>query len=223
MSRFHRSYKKRGSARGGRESRAVLIVTEGSVTELVYFTRLRQLLRLSRDLVEVAPGRGTDPENLVKDAVRRREARKREARKRTSDRVPFDEVWCVFDAEGGRREQELKAARDLARGENIQSVISRPCFEFWLLLHVQYSSSDFPDCDAAVAFLAQKLPGYRKNAPPMDLLLGLIPSAVQNAAKLRSDHERTGSISPGTDVDLLVRALNDMPRPENQLALDPCP
>lgn len=223
MSRFQRSYQRSGSAKGGRESRAVLIVTEGSVTEVVYLKRLRELLRLSRDLVEVTPGKGTGPENLVKDAVRLRDARDREARKRTSDRVPFEEVWCVLDSEGVHREQGLRVALELARKEQIQVALSRHCFEFWLLLHVQYSSSDFADCDAAAAFLAQKLPGYRKNALPMELLSGCIPDAVQNAGRLRSDHERTGSVSPGTDVDHLVRALNGVTRPQNQLPLEPCP
>jgi hypothetical protein len=200
-----------------------LIVTEGSVTEVIYFKRLRELLRLSRDLVEVTPGKGTGPENLVKDAIRLRDTRNREARKQNSNLVFFEEVWCVLDSEGVHREQGLRTALDLARKEKIQLALSRPCFEFWLLLHVQYSSSDFANCDAAAAFLAQKLPEYRKNSPPMELLSGLLPAAVQNAERLRADHKRTGSISPGTDVDVLVRTLNGVTRPQNQLPLEPCP
>jgi hypothetical protein len=223
MSRFDRDYRRGKWSGAVKDARAILIVTEGTVTEVVYFKSLREQLRLTKDLIKVVHGKGTDPENLVKHAIALREERNCEARKQTSDKVSFDEVWCVLDSEGAERERGIKAAFELAARERVRIALSRPCFEFWLLLHVHFTSSDFPNCDAVTAVLSQKIPGYKKNAPPMDQLFGAIPIAVKNAEKLRADHNRTGSVSPVTDVDLLVRVLNEATRTKNQLALPPCP
>jgi hypothetical protein len=223
MSRFDRDYRRGSRSRAVKDARGILIVTEGTVTEVVYFKSLREQLRLTKDLIKVVHGKGTDPENLVKHAIALREERNCEARKQTSDKVSFDEVWCVLDSEGAERERGIKAAFELAARERVNIALSRPCFEFWLLLHVHFTSSDFPNCDAATAVLSQKIPGYKKNAPPMDQLFGAIPFAVKNAEKLRADHNRTGTVSPVTDVDRLVRVLNEATRTNNQLALPPCP
>lgn len=223
MSRFDRDYRRRGRSKAEKEAPGILIVTEGTVTEVLYFKHLREQLHLTKDLITVIPGKGTDPENLVKHAISLRKERNREARKQTSDKVVFDEVWCVLDSEGAERERGIKAAYELAARERIHIVLSRPCFEFWLLLHVHFTSSDFPNCDAATVMLSQKIPAYKKNAPPMDQLFGAIPSAVKNAEKLRADHCRTGTVSPVTDVDRLVRVLNEATRYEHQLPLPPCP
>jgi hypothetical protein len=223
MSRFDRDYRRGKWSGAVKDARAILIVTEGTVTEVVYFKSLREQLRLTKDLIKVVHGKGTDPENLVKHAIALREERNCEARKQTSDKVSFDEVWCVLDSEGAERERGIKAAFELAARERVRIALSRPCFEFWLLLHVHFTSSDFPNCDAVTAVLSQKIPGYKKKAPPMNQLFGAIPIAVKNAEKLRADHCRTGTVSPVTDVDRLVRVLNEATRYEHQLPLPPCP
>ncbi len=62
----------KGSARPGN---AILIVTEGLVSEPAYFTALKRRLALQTLEIEVQPGGVGDPQKLVEYAVGLREAR----------------------------------------------------------------------------------------------------------------------------------------------------
>jgi hypothetical protein len=56
----------------------------------------------------------------------------------------FDQVWCVFDVEYGVDQQArdgLDEAVDNARRSAIDTAVSNPCFEFWLLIHQESSSA----------------------------------------------------------------------------------
>jgi hypothetical protein len=85
----------KGSARPGS---AILIVTEGLVSEPAYFTALKRRLALQTLEIEVQPGGMGDPQKLVEYAVGLREARRCEARNGTlslSKALDFDEMRRV--------------------------------------------------------------------------------------------------------------------------------
>ncbi|MGW1143905.1 RloB family protein [Streptomyces sp. NPDC002454] len=44
----------------------------------------------------------------------------------------FDQVWCVVDVDEFR---DLDRAMDCAAENDVELVVSNPCFELWLLLH----------------------------------------------------------------------------------------
>ncbi|MDT0548235.1 RloB family protein [Streptomyces lonegramiae] len=44
----------------------------------------------------------------------------------------FDQVWCVVDVD---EYQDLESAMRCASENNVELVVSNPCFEIWLLLH----------------------------------------------------------------------------------------
>ena len=59
-----------------------------------------------------------------------------------------DETWCVLDHDG--REEEVRKflvwherARKSRSAPTIEAVISDPCFEYWLLLHFEYTTRPF--------------------------------------------------------------------------------
>ncbi len=61
--------------------------------------------------------------------------RAREQKKSRSRRDPeFDEIWCVFDVDA---HPDLNSAVSEARDAGIRTAVSNPCFELWLVLHVQ--------------------------------------------------------------------------------------
>jgi hypothetical protein len=223
MSRFDRPLKSYSRGRGRSEApKAILIVTEGEKTEVLYFKALREALRLTKELVKVTSGKGTDPENLIKEAIRLKRERRREAAQST-DTPAFEEVWCVLDSEGTTRVENLEKAMAAAEREDIRLALSRPCFEFWLLLHFEYTTRFFPNCKAAGQDLEKHLPHYEKNSLPWDRLFPQLAQAVENTQRIRRHHQTAGSHEPATDVDLLVRKLNACTRAQYQLPLPPCP
>jgi hypothetical protein len=158
----------------------------------------------------------TDPKNLIKAAMALRDQRRREAKQGTA--VPFDEVWVVFDLEGNNpvRKKQAQAARS-SKGP-ILLAESDPSFEYWYLLHEEYTTKQFRDVDDLINSLQTYcLKEYRKNECPIDL--AKTPRAAKNAQKVREYHKNNGGNYPFTDVDLVVRALNESTRPHLRLPL----
>jgi hypothetical protein len=114
--------------------RRVLIVTEGTVTEKLYFDAFRIRRRVFGVEVTVV-GVGMDPVSVVQRAIRDRDAAAERARRERDPGAAWDEVWCVFDVDDfGAKVPE---AHDLARTHGLQVAVSNPCFELWLFLHLQ--------------------------------------------------------------------------------------
>lgn len=122
----------------------ILIVSEGSETEPNYFKEIRAEHRLHSANVEVQPGvLGTEPLQVVDYARELFEAGDRY--KGIRPRV-FEQVYAIFDRDDHRtyhnaleraRALDGKLRNDLKRPVKFAAIPSRPCFEFWLLLHFE--------------------------------------------------------------------------------------
>ncbi len=200
--------------------KAFLIVTEGEKTEPNYFLSLRNRLQLAAADVQILHPEGTDPLTLTRDAVRIRDARIEQARRGAV--IAYDEVWVVFDLEkthDQRRKLAVEAMK-LKEAEGIRFASSDPCFEFWLLLHVDYTTTSFEDCDQVIKRLKRHWKNYSKGQSPTAEFLGKIPVAVTRAEHCRNYHNNSGGDgNPSTKVDVLVRHLNSATRSHLQFKL----
>ena len=205
------------------KGKSILIVTEGEVTEKKYFEALCRKLDLKASRVKVVHPEGTDPITLTKAAISLRKAREKEA-KRSPVLVPFKEVWVVFDLEQQHDERRVQAKKAQGiGGKGIKFIESDPSFEYWRLLHEEdcYTTKFFPDKKAVITELSKKL-GYKydSNEAPTVETLNKIPIAVKHAQRCRKYHEDSGgNTNPSTNVDLLVRSMNEASIPTRQLDL----
>lgn len=111
--------------------RVIRVLTEGAVTEPDYLDLWR---RQSPSVVvdintETA---GYAPLSRVQEARRM----KRSQRRKDPD---FDEIWCVFDVDD---HPNLNSAIAEARDAGIEIAVSNPCFELWLVLHVEDQTTE---------------------------------------------------------------------------------
>jgi hypothetical protein len=157
--------------------------------------------------LDIGRSAGFAPMSLVKRA--REEAR---ANRRARD-DGFDEIWCVFD-----RDEHPDVARAIreARDSGVRAALSSPCFELWLLLHVE-------DCQAhierGVAQARCRELGLTDGKALADgaetrLAEGYV-AAKRRAQALDHMHEQSGAArqsNPSTDVWRLVDSLNDAGR-----------
>ena len=180
----------------------ILVLCEGQKTEHVYFSALRVEMRLPSVRVW-RPSKVRGLRGLTKAAD--------EAR--LSD-PGLDEIWCVLDHDG--REEEVRKflgwyerACKRRGGPKIEAVISDPCFEYWLLLHFEYTTRPFHKvggCEMATRMLRRHVDDYRKGDRRFfDSLSDLRDTAIQNAERAA----RAGA-SPGTDIGRLIRRLQDL-------------
>lgn len=132
-----------GKRRGRRPQRFErprgLVVTEGTVTEVQYLHMLQQQLPRNAASLKLI-GEGFDPLRVVKRALR--------------ERKDGDYSWtvCLVDYDN---HETLQDALRLASKKNIRVLVSNPCFELWLLWHLEdwHRHSSSRDIQARLAKL----------------------------------------------------------------------
>lgn len=200
---------------------AFLIVTEGTVTEPIYFDLLLYDLQLSPIRIKVQPGCHSDPRTVILTAEREAKEQQRKARKGTlaiNEPSKFDHVWAVIDTDVAVHQNIWNDVQQLASARKVRLAHSTPCFEFWLLLHFGFTTrADLIDGDAAKK--AVKVALGRDYSTDEEIAKEAIasffanwPKAVEYAEGVRSYHRAAATplpANPSTEVDRLIRALND--------------
>ena len=133
---------------------AFLIVTEGTVTEPIYFDLLLRDLQLSVVRIKIQPGDASDPRHVIRTAEREAKEQVRKARKGVlgiNEPPKFDHVWAVVDTDVAVRMGFWNDVQQLAKARKVMLAHSTPCFEFWLLLHIigYTTRADLVDGDSA--------------------------------------------------------------------------
>ncbi len=211
---------------------AFLIITEGKVTEPAYFDQLRTNLHLGIVDIRIQPGEAPDPRLVVKTAAREAKEHHRLFKKgKLPNTAParFDHVWAVVDTDVAVREGFWNEVVQLAQAHKVTLAPSTPCIEFWLLLHLCYNTrTDLWDGDRAKRALAAEVKmklnldystEAKKAKAAIAKLLNHWPEAVRNAGRVRQYHASAGTTepaNPSTEVDRLVRAMNDAALPHNR-------
>ncbi len=104
--------------------KSILLVTNGEKTETLYLSGLKSYLRCKTVSLKVKTIPGS-PSTVLKNLSSPR-----------GDVSAYDEIWIVVDEDGEDRTSFINECR---RRTNKQqkwvAVISRPCFEVWLIAH----------------------------------------------------------------------------------------
>ena len=124
---------------GNKSARLVVIAAEGRETENIYFEALKDKMCASNVHVEVLH-RDTDessPEHVftqIRDFM---------AEYNIED---DDQLWIVVDKDRWTAKMLASVARHCQQNKNLYFCVSNPCFELWLLLHLEdialYSDED---------------------------------------------------------------------------------
>ena len=99
------------------------VFCEGQVTEPEY---LRLLAKDNCNVGLKIKKCGKSPEKLLQEAQKFDISNKRIRE--------VDEIWCIFDVDHHTIQQVAEIRRS-ANKDNVQMVVSNPCFELWLVLH----------------------------------------------------------------------------------------
>jgi hypothetical protein len=130
----------------------------------------------------------------------------------------FDHVWAVVDTDVAVRNNIWNDVQQLAMARKVKLARSTPCFEFWLLLHFGFTTrTDLVDGATAKSAVKHALGrDYSTNQETtkeaVASFLSKWPQAVGHAERVRRYHDNARTpipANPSTDVDRLVRALND--------------
>ncbi len=187
----------------------VLIVCEGTKTEPNYFNAVIAKLKLTSTDIDLIHSTHTTPMPIAKYT----EDKIEKARK---DNNPYDHVFCVVD-----RDEHIKfnEASEIMVKNSIKLARSWPCFEYWLLLHFEYTRPDFKKTkklkksDACIAMLEKRIkkephiPNYTKNYKHFDRFMDRLEDAIKNSKKSLKDKKSMPENPTATEVHKVVECL----------------
>ena len=183
-----------------RDSRLIVIATEGEKTEKQYFENLFNSPIIQVKILETKPEDKSAPRYVFE---------RLDAYKKSYDIHGDDELWLMIDVDRWEM-KELKAVCRLAKQKGFFVAISNPCFELWLRLHFAEADIKDTNCKALKARLKAELGSY--NWANLDLTLytsGNIALAIKRAQALEQDTNVRWPQFPGTHVYKLAQRLLD--------------
>ncbi len=140
----------------------VLIVCEGAKTEKIYLQELRSYLKLNRENIDIVGDSGSSPKSVVRYAKRRYSEEKQKG-------YTYDKVYCFFDKDTHHRYLQAINDCEISRpAGGFSAITSVPCFEYWLLLHFEYSTKPYTGtatrsaCDNLIRDLQKHIKNYAK-------------------------------------------------------------
>lgn len=119
---------------GVKSARLIVIAAEGRDTENIYFEAMKASLCASGVHVEVLHRNNNDssPENVFRQII---------DFKNEYNIEEDDQLWVVVDRDKWTPKMLSSVARYCAQNDNLYFCVSNPCFELWLLLHLEDVSS----------------------------------------------------------------------------------
>ena len=180
----------------------ILIVCEGEKTEPNYFKGLMNELRLSG--VQITGESGSSPSSVVAFAKERYEQEE-------SAGFPFNQVFCVFDKDNHTTyEQALTQIREMRPNNVFHAIVSVPAFEYFLLLHYEFTTSPFTSKQVLSA-LKKYIPKYRKGKENIfNDVRDKLETAKANAKKSMIDAAKNNTDNPSTKAHELVEFMQAM-------------
>lgn len=138
-----RRARKLGRAAPSRESYdRVLIVCEGSKTEPLYLREIIDELELNTANISITGEGGSSPISVVEyaDFLYRKDATKGGG---------YDRVYCVIDKDTHDSYSSAIQKVNNTQPVDVFFIISSvPCFEYWVLLHFEYTTQAFTHTDS---------------------------------------------------------------------------
>ena len=187
-----------------RRNRLVLFAAEGHNRTETYYLKdfVRDVggmkLHRSRDA-------STDPVGMVKGLIS------------TMEDLGFDSregdlAFCLLDMDCSRdKEKPLQEALRLAKKNEIQKIVSNPCFELWFICHYTSNPRRYASSSELVKDMDRYIKGYAKSLEGIHMLIkNNIESAIRNAENLEKKALASGycrycaDFSPTTDMYKLV-------------------
>ena len=173
---------------------AILFGCEGD-TEASYLRQVCRELGIHGDFPTAT--QGLDPLRLVERTMK-------------SYDPDYDLVACVFDRDDHGSFDEARSQIRLLAGRKRQPVpiieaVSLPCFEVWMLMHMERTDKPFQNSAQVIAHIqANHIGDYAKEKAPN--LTSQIDIACENATWLQQRYDANGRTGAFTNVhDLIAR------------------
>lgn len=201
-----------------RDARLIVIASEGKDTERIYFTALAKEYTNPRVHVHILERseneqNNSSPEHVLKQLNDYKSKYELEA---------DDELWLVVDKDQWKDKMLSRVATECALEVSMHMALSNPCFELWLLLHLEDAASLTPEehilwmenrrksknADPYLKVrLRQKMGTYHESSYDAMTLIAHIEDAIKRARALDKTPTDRWPQTLGTRVYLLAESV----------------
>lgn len=188
---------------GFRDAKLIVIATEGAQTEQLYFESLKAHYHRSNVHVEILK------RVAIHQSAPVHVMRELDAFKSQYKLVEGDELWMVIDKDRWTQQHLSDVAR-CCEQKKYFIALSVPCFELWLLLHLEdfrQEGSDQISCEQIENKIRTILGSYDKTNPDIDTLIPNVFQAIERAQRLDTNPDDRWPQQPGSRVYLLVNNI----------------
>ncbi|MFP4156237.1 MAG: RloB family protein [Opitutales bacterium] len=193
----------RRSSRPQRTKKFVVIAAEGKETEPRYFEAFTTP-REAETQIKIVPN--PKDESKPKEVL----ARLKRFFNRNYSKARGDEAWMVIDRDEWP-EEDLRTVYKAAKKAGFEVLMSNPCFELWLYLHLR-DHCPFIDRHDCQKKLAAVLPGYRPDSKgnyAIEPLMENLAQAIERAKAQDTKPHQPWPTGQVTCVYMLVERLLD--------------
>ena len=199
---------------GVRSARLVVIASEGRCTESIYFTAVKNQLRAPNVHVEIL---NRDSNESSPESVHFQISEFTKQYNIEDD----DELWLVIDRDRWHEKMLSQVAQLCSQNRHLHFCMSNPCFELWLLLHLEdirnYDESTSQELAlnkknrAGVTWLKKRmkdlLGSYSESSYDAVRLLPHVSNAMSRAKALDINQADRWPQNVGTRVYLLMDSI----------------
>lgn len=201
-----------------RDARLIVIASEGKDTERIYFKALAKEYTNPRVHVHILERsvdeqNNSSPEHVLKQL---------NDYKNLYDLEADDELWLVVDKDQWKDKMLSRVATECAFEVSMHMALSNPCFELWLLLHLEDAASLTPEeqmlwmenrrksknADPYLKVrLRQKMGSYHESSYDVLSLIVHVEDAIERARTLDKNPNDRWPQTLGTRVYLLAESV----------------
>lgn len=203
--RNERDLKRKASVREPNE--VILIVCEGEKTECNYLKTLKDSLKIQNARIEINGSSDSAPISVV------------EFTNKIKDKKKYDCIYCVFDKDTHTSFDE--AINEIDKNKTLKHIVSSPCFEYWILLHFEYTTKSFGQNGASSCqelidkCLKKHLKDYCKNYKFSSIINTNIKTAIDNAKKAYENARKNDFKTSYTEMHILVDKFLELQSKQN--------
>ena len=201
-----------------RDARLIVIASEGKDTERIYFKALAKEYTNPRVHVHILERsedeqNNSSPEHVLKQLNDYKSQYELEA---------DDELWLVVDKDRWTEAMLSRVATECSQEVAMHMALSNPCFELWLLLHLEDAASltleeqmlwmenrrKSKNADPYLKVrLRQKMGSYHESAYDAQMLIANVETAIEQARALDKNPADRWPQTLGTRVYLLAESV----------------
>ena len=201
-----------------RDARLIVIASEGKDTERIYFKALAKEYTNPRVHVHILERSEDEQNNSSPEHVLKQLNEYKSQYELEKD----DELWLVIDKDRWTEAMLSRVATECSQGVAMHMALSNPCFELWLLLHLEDASLLTPEeqkrwmenrrkyknADPYLKVrLRQKMGSYHESAYDALSLIAHVEDAMMRARSLDKNPNDRWPQTLGTRVYLLAESV----------------